>query len=279
MSNLFNGLESMGLQGLENVKIYDDEPKNTDKQEEKPKTPEVKEADYLFDKTFKCPVCEKEFKAKMVRAGKTRLIGSDSDLRPKYSGIDSIKYDAVVCPHCGYASLSRFFGNLTEGQIKLITGTVTANFKGMPEYGDIYTYDEAINRLKLVLLSTIVKKGKNSEKAYTCLKLAWVYRGLAEHLTETGELTKEKEKLCKDSEDEMLKNALEGFVAARQGENFPVCGMDESTLDYLIADIAARTGKFDLAEQMISSVVVSRSANTRLKDKARTLRDSIKARK
>lgn len=27
MSNLFNGLESMGLQGLENVKIYDDEPK------------------------------------------------------------------------------------------------------------------------------------------------------------------------------------------------------------------------------------------------------------
>lgn len=279
MSNLFNGLESMGLQGLENVKIYDDEPKNTDKQAEKPKAPEVKEADYLFDKTFKCPVCEKEFKAKMVRAGKTRLIGSDTDLRPKYSGIDSIKYDAVVCPHCGYGALSRFFGNLTDGQIKLITGTVTANFKGTPEYGDIYTYDEAINRLKLVLLSTIVKKGRNSEKAYTCLKLAWVYRGLSEHLAETGELTKDKEKLYKDSENEMLRNALEGFVAARQGENFPVCGMDESTLDYLIADIAARTGKFDLAEQMISNVVVSRSANTRLKDKARTLRDSIKARK
>lgn len=44
----------------------------------------------------------------MVRAGKTRLIGSDSDLRPKYSGIDAIKYDAIVCPYCGYASLSRF---------------------------------------------------------------------------------------------------------------------------------------------------------------------------
>ena len=38
MSNLFNGLESMGLQGLENVKIYDDEPKNTDNKAEKPKT-------------------------------------------------------------------------------------------------------------------------------------------------------------------------------------------------------------------------------------------------
>lgn len=98
----------MGLQGLENVKIYDDEPKKTDNKAEKPKTPEVTEADYLFDKTYKCPVCEKEFKAKMVRAGKTRLIGSDSDLRPKYSGIDAIKYDAIVCPYCGYASLSRF---------------------------------------------------------------------------------------------------------------------------------------------------------------------------
>ncbi len=279
MSNLFNGLESMGLQGLENVKIYDDEPKKTDNKAEKTKTPEVTEADYLFDKTYKCPVCEKEFKAKMVRAGKTRLIGSDSDLRPKYSGIDAIKYDSIVCPYCGYASLSRFFGNLTDGQIKLITGTVTANFKGMPEYGDIYTYDEAISRLKLVLLSTIVKKGKNSEKAYTCLKLAWVYRGLSEHLAETGELTEEKEKFCKNNENEMLKNALEGFVAARQGENFPVCGMDESTLDYLIADIAVRTGKLDLAEQMISNVIVSRNSNTRLKDKARTLRDTIKARK
>ena len=53
MSNLFNGLESMGLQGLENVKIYDDEPKKTDNKAEKTKTPEVTEADYLFDKTYK----------------------------------------------------------------------------------------------------------------------------------------------------------------------------------------------------------------------------------
>ena len=51
MSNLFNGLESMGLQGLENVKIYDDEPKKTDNKAEKTKTPEVTEADYIFDKT------------------------------------------------------------------------------------------------------------------------------------------------------------------------------------------------------------------------------------
>ena len=43
----------MGLQGLENVKIYDDEPKKTDNKAEKTKTPEVTEADYLFDKTYK----------------------------------------------------------------------------------------------------------------------------------------------------------------------------------------------------------------------------------
>lgn len=108
--------------------------------------------------------------------------------------------------------IKQVFGNLTDGQIKLITGTVTANFKGMPEYGDIYTYDEAISRLKLVLLSTIVKKGKNSEKAYTCLKLAWVYRGLSEHLAETGELTEEKEKFCKNNENEMLKMHLRDLL-------------------------------------------------------------------
>lgn len=72
--------------------------------------------------------------------------------------------------------IKQVFGNLTDGQIKLITGTVTANFKGMPEYGDIYTYDEAISRLKLVLLSTIVKKGKTAKRLIPVLN----WRGYTE---------------------------------------------------------------------------------------------------
>ena len=44
----------------------------------------------------------------------------DSDLRPKYQAMDSLKYDAVVCPNCGYAALNRFFNYMTDAQAKLI---------------------------------------------------------------------------------------------------------------------------------------------------------------
>lgn len=108
MGDLFSGLESMGLGGLSNVRIYDEEKQDSQKGSAEAAKHVVTEEDFLFDKKMQCPVCDKEFKSKTVKTGKPRLLGSDSDLRPKYSGIDSIKYDAIVCPNCGYAALSRF---------------------------------------------------------------------------------------------------------------------------------------------------------------------------
>ena len=103
MGDIFTGLESMGFGGLSNIKIYDDEKKEQGKEGSgKEPVHVVSEADYIFEKKIQCPVCDCEFKSKTVKTGKPRLIGSDSDLRPKYSGIDSIKYDAIVCPNCGY---------------------------------------------------------------------------------------------------------------------------------------------------------------------------------
>ena len=53
--------------------------------------PEVnEEQDYLFDKTYTCPVCEKSFKSKTVKSGKARMIGTDQDLRPTFEGVDSL---------------------------------------------------------------------------------------------------------------------------------------------------------------------------------------------
>ena len=52
--------------------------------------------------------------------------------------------------------------------------------------------------------------------------------------------------------------------------------MDEPTLDYLLADIATRLGKYDIASKFASDIIVSRIANAKLKERARDLRDSIK---
>lgn len=280
MSDVFSGLESLGLTGLSKVKIYEEEKPEPVKEIAKEVTvPVVQEADFLFDKKILCPVCNQEFKAKTVKTGKPRLLGADSDLRPKYSGIDSIKYDAIVCPNCGYAALSRFFSYMTGAQAKLIKENVTSSFKGFSEKGDTYSYEDAIKRHKLALYNSIVKKSKNSERAYTCLKIAWLFRGMKENIpADTKDAAKVKEQ-CSKSELEMIESAFEGFSVSRSKEDFPICGMDECTFDYLLADLALKLGKLDIADKYASSVIVARTANTKLKERARSLRDIIKKNK
>ena len=234
------------------------------------------EADYLFDKKMQCPICATEFKVKAVKTGKARLIGSDSDLRPKYAGIDSIKYDAIVCPKCGYAALSRFFSYMTSTQARFIKEGITAHFQKLPDTGEVYTYDEAIARYKLALLNSVVKKAKNSERAYTCLKIAWLFRGKRENLPANTPNYDAVKKDCEKNELEMLNNAYEGFMTSRSKEDFPICGMDESTFDYLLADLACRVGKYEMAEKMAAEVIMSRAANSKIKEKARDLRDEVK---
>lgn len=277
MGNIFSGLEDFGLDKLSGMDIYSADERD-EKKEEKGKKEKQKfnEADFIFDKTFVCPVCDEEFKSKTVKTGKVKLLSADTDLRPKYHLLDSLKYDAIVCPQCGYSALNRFFNYMTSAQAKLIKEQISSNFKGLSEEGEILTYDEAIARHKLALVNTIVKKGKLSERAYTCLKLAWLLRGKSESLpADTSNYDKVKSELAKE-ELEFINKAYEGFIAAFEKELFPMCGMDEITTTYLAADLARRCGKYDESSRWISRVIVSKEANERIKSKARDLKELIK---
>lgn len=273
---ILSGLEGFGLRGLDNIDIFGtDKKEEKKKEEEKVVAPELTEADLIFMKSFNCPCCDQEFKAKTVKIGKAKLVGTDMDLRPKYEIVDSLKYDVISCPHCGYSALSRFFQYITAPQVKLIKMNISQNFQNVEHKTDIYSYDEAIERYKLALANAIVKRAKNSEKAYLCLKLAWVLRGKGESLDSKAADYSEKLKQCEAEEKELLQNAMDGFLAARQSENFPMCGMDESTVDYLIAVISMKFGQLEVAAKLVSSIITSPVANKRMKDKARVLKDEI----
>lgn len=276
MAGLLSGLEQFGLSNLESMDLYE-KPKKEEEGEEGAQAAvhTVQEQDFLFDKSFTCPLCDKEFKARTVKIGKAKLAGSDLDLRPKYEQIDLLKYDVIMCPYCGYAALSRFFKYLTSPQAKNIQKAISANFKPQKEAAEIYTYEEALERYKMALANAIVKQTKNSEKAYICLKTAWLLRGQAEHLDPAEEGYEEKKKQCQEEEDEFLKNALDGFLAARQTESFPMCGMDEPTVDFLIGVTAMRFEQYDVASRLISGLIASKTANPRMKDKARDVKEMI----
>lgn len=278
MANLFSGLEAFGLGNMKDMNVF-----NTDEKanKEKAKTDDsakvvIEEADFLFDKTYTCPVCDSEFKSKTIKTGKIKLISADTDLRPKYQYVDSLKYDSIACPHCGYAALNRFFNYMTNTQAKLIKEQISASFKGINTESDIISYDEAIAQHKLALVNTIVKKSKLSERAYTCLKTAWLIRGKAETLpADTSDYDGQIQKLQRE-ELEFIKNAYDGFSEAFSKELFPMCGMDENTMTYLMADLARRVGKHDESSRWISKVLISRDANERIKSKARDLKELLK---
>lgn len=270
MAGLLSGLAGLGLDNLENMNIFEETSKAEESAEAKVVT--VEEKDFIYDKTMECPVCGQHFSTKIMKTGKNKLIGTDQDLRPRYEGIDAVKYDVMLCTKCGYAALSRFFPSITSGQGKMIRENISKKVHLSAYDGETYSYDEAIERYKLALANAVVKHGKASEKAYICLKSAWLMRGYAEYQEEMGQTDKLKE--LRAAEEEYLLNAFNGFVEARKSESYPMCGMDESTIDYLLAVLAFSLKKYDIAGKLITGILSS-SANSRTKDKARDLKEQL----
>lgn len=280
---LLSGLSNLGLGKLEGADIYGEEEKPKS-EAPKPKPAPVKEEapfdenDVLFDKSAECPVCSKKFTYRAVRTGKARPSGQDTDLRPRFEKFDPLKYDAIVCPYCGYGCLSKYYTALPTAQIKLIKEGLAGRVHGVAN-NPILSYDDAIQRYQLALASSIVKRGKDSEKAYVCLRMAWVIRGKKESIPLDAIDYDEVMKQLNDDENEALQTAFEGFINARQKESFPIAGMDEITLDYLLAVLATRFGKYDAASKLISGILVNKAANNRIKDRARELKETVLAEK
>lgn len=276
MNNVFSGLDKLGFD-VKDVDIYEAE-----KKVEKIKrnvvikeTAKVKIADILYDRKVMCPVCGEYFITRSVRAGKSKLLSVDTDLRPKYDLITPYAYDIILCNCCGYTALNRFFKKITPTQAEWVKNKISNNYRGR-KYPDEYTYDMAIERYKLALLNAVVKRSKASEKAYICLKLSWLYRSYWEDLLKTESENNALIEACKKNELVFVEKAFEGFVSTYQGETFPVCGMEEVTVMYLVGELARRLGKNSEASRWISKVIISNDANKRLKERARQVKDLIK---
>lgn len=273
MAGLLSGLEGLGLGNLENLDIFEAPKSESEKAQAEPV--KVEEKDLVYDKAFECPVCDNKFTVKFMKTGKAKLLGTDQDLRARYEGIDAVKYDVELCPKCGYTALTRYFPHISFGQAKLIRENISEKIQLRPYTGEFYTYDEALERYKLCLANAVVKRARASEKAFICLKTGWLLRGYQESLVEEGNADQAKMKELKAMEDNYLLNAFTGFVEAVQNESFPMCGMDEMTINYLLAVLAKRFKKYDVASKMIAMILTSPNANTRIKDKARELKEQV----
>lgn len=276
-NNLLSGLGNLGLGDLEGLQIY-----NSPEEHERVRTEEherapvkYEEADMVFDKSYTCPVCDNAFKSKMVRSGRIKSLGADLDLRPRYEGIDVLKYDIVACPYCGYAATEKSFPYLTATQRKLVKENISAHFKkrGLDSDKKFYTYQEALDQHKLALVNAIVIRAKESERAYLCLKTGWLLRGETETFDQNAPDYSQRKRENDSAENEFLKTACGGFLRAREKEPFPICGMDSLTFDYLLAALALRSQQYEISSKLIAGILSSKTANARMKDKAHDLKE------
>ena len=216
---ILSGLKSLGLGNLEDVSLFEEPKKKEAEKQEQVAAPKVQEKDLIYDRSFVCPVCDSSFTSKVMKSNKAKLLGTDADLRARYEGIDAAKYEVVMCPICGYAALMRYFTGITSSQAKLVREKISQTVRIPPSQGETYTYEEAIQRYKLALVGSVVKRAKPSEKAYICLKYAWLTRGYLESLKEQEAKADEKRVAeWETQENELLANAYKGFTEARQTE-------------------------------------------------------------
>lgn len=234
------------------------------------------EKDFLFTKKINCPVCSNIFGTRVIKSGSLRRLEPDFDLRPRFRYIDTLKYEVYSCPHCGYSAMSRYFDRLSKGQIQLIKENVSSNFKSVEDVAlDTIDYQTAVSRYKLALYNTDVKRGRLSEVAYTCLKISWLYQSMAEEMPEgTAEERAGKEEALKAKET-FYRKAYEAFQKVILTEDFPICGMDSYTMDYLLAAMACHFKDYSYASKAVSNILASQTVDRRMKDKALDLKEVI----
>ena len=76
--------------------------------------------DRLYDKSYTCPICNKNFKAKQIKKGKTIFVEMDLGLRGKFKPIMPDYYYVIMCDNCGYTAVAKTFDKTNGKHIKAI---------------------------------------------------------------------------------------------------------------------------------------------------------------
>ncbi len=256
-SGLFDNLKDLGFNDLNNISLYTNKDENT-----KSNIRFVKKsspADFVYERKVVCPVCNKDIRIKSVKTSGIRVISRETDFMTIYDEPNPLFYDAWMCLRCGYTALSSKFNTITDKQITLVKQNITSKWNCNKSYPTVYTVDNAIEAHQMALLNTVTIQAKDSDKAMICLKLSWLYRI----------------KHDEHGEKKFQQHALLGFINALENERFPVFGLDETSLEYLIGEIYRRLGDNSNALLWFSKVLGSREAKSRIKDMARNQKDTI----
>ena len=116
-----------------------------------------------------------------------------------------------------------------------------------------------------------------SEKAYVCLKIAWLRRAQLKELEGSKETDPKVIEMVKKEYEGFYSQAYEGFLKAISTETPPYCGMASEAVDFMLANMSVYYKKYDQAMKLIARLIQSPSTSRKLKDKCLELKEEITA--
>ncbi|RRD96429.1 DUF2225 domain-containing protein [Clostridiales bacterium COT073_COT-073] len=227
---------------------------------------------WLFQKEMNCPACGRQFMDSYPRYSRLRIDYVEPDLRPCYvSGINPFSYDVTVCFNCGYAMLTDCFTEMNEWQRERVRKTIMPKFHSR-HYPMILTEEQAEEKYKLAHLSAQVMGLKDSEMGYLMLRTAWFYKTQPE----PKEIQCNQEAGLNETVLKYYQNALPLLEKAYVTEKFPIRGMNELTLAYLIGVLHYRLQNYEETNKWLkvcyANREITKKENSRIFEKISALR-------
>ncbi|HEX9059807.1 MAG TPA: DUF2225 domain-containing protein [Clostridia bacterium] len=260
-NGLFKNLNGLGFENLDNISIYESREEKNDSRQKEFKNLQQNLEQYVFERKVECPVCYKHITVPAVKSSAIRVVSKDTDFMTYYQDPNPTFYDVWFCKLCGYAAVSNKFSIISDTQKKLIRENISSKWKFNKKYPVVFDADTAIETHQLALLNSVVKLGRDNEKALLCLRLGWLYRLKGDE----------------ENEKRYLANALMGFTNSFLKDSITVPGLDEAATQYLIGELYRRTGDNSNALQWFGRVLSDRNAKEKIKSMTRDQKDIILA--
>ncbi|MDH8677222.1 DUF2225 domain-containing protein [Fusibacter bizertensis] len=193
----------------------------------------------LFDRSYTCQICGKDFTSKQVKTSAIRAKERKKDFHTIFNGENPTFYGVICCPNCGYTKFENDFKQEITAKCRdTVKNTITKSWK-VQDFTKERDINAAIKVHLIALVNYNVLKEKQAIIGKLLLRLAWFY----EEAGNTSENMK------------YVKLALDAFIKSFELEKQEDAEEKELEIIYLIGELNRQLGNYKEAIRWYDMVV------------------------
>lgn len=218
--------------------------------------------EFTFTVQKTCPICGESTRIVKTKS-KLMVEKTDEDFCVHYKGFNPYFYKIWFCEHCGFAADEKtFLGTMPSLHKKKIQEFLAQRKLGM-QFVEERGIPDAVASFKLAIFYAEMTDQPLARRAGLYLELAWIYRADGEQ----------------EKEAEMMQRAADLYDTSLMTERYPINGLSDNTVVYLIGAIYFRMQDYEKSTQYLSRIIGDQSIrdnDNRLYKRARDLWQTIR---